>query len=1052
MDELTRREGRGLIAWFAANPIAANLLFLIIAVAGLATVLSGRLTLEIFPDIAPDRVLVGVAYPGAGPAEVEQAIVMPIEEKLHDLRGAREITASAAEGAGALTVEVAAGYDGQRLADEIRTRIDQIVSFPAGAERPVVEIAVRRGEAISLAVHGEVEPLVLQRAAERVREALLRQPGITQVELVGAKPYELRVELDQDALTRHGLGHGAVAQILRRQSTDLPGGSVRGAGGDILVRVADQARSAEALAALPVLAHADGRVVRLGEVARVRDALATVESAVRFAGAPAILVKVYRVGSQDVFAVAAAAIRTQAEIAAELPPGVGVDRWLDNSVWLRDRLDLLTVNAVQSLLLVVLILALTLGLRLALWVALGIPVSFLGAIALMPVLGVSVNMVSLFAFILALGIVVDDAIVVSEEVAHQHARGLRGRRAAVVGSRLVVVPVVFSVLTTVVAFAPMATLPGTFGKVFLMIPAIVIPILLFSLLESLWTLPGHLALHHDLSPGRPRRSRIGRAWAAVRAGVDAGLAWVVARLYEPALHACLRWRYATLAGFAAVAVLLVALLVRGTLPLTFFPVVEQDVLIASVGVPSGSSLAAKQAAAARLEAGARRLAAEVPDAVRRQAVGIGTALFPGGPGANAAASADLVTMMIELAPAAGRSVRASELARRWRALTPEIPGAVSVAFSSELRQAGAPLALRLAHGDLDRLRAAGDRLAVALAGYAGVADVADSLRPGKDELRLALTAHGRALGLGAADLGEQVRAAVHGAEVHRFARDRDEVRVLVGLPEERRRTIADLLALRIRTPDGAEHALGEVATLTAGAGVAVIRRVGRDRVVDVTADVDPARADARAILADLEARVLPAIAADLPGLRWSVEGEDRERREQLGGLLVGFCVALVAIYGLIAVPLKSWVQPVLIMAAIPMGLVGAALAHLAIGMPVSLMSLVGMVALSGVVVNDAIVMVDCMNRHRAEGEDTVTAIVRAGTRRFRAILLTTATTSAGLLPIILEPSPQAQFLAPTAVALGFGVAFATAVTLILLPAIVLALADLRRAAVWLVRG
>ncbi|MCS6971204.1 MAG: efflux RND transporter permease subunit [Planctomycetes bacterium] len=1033
---------RGVIGWFASNPIAANLLFILIACAGLSTAFGQRLVMEVFPDIAPDQIAIAVPYPGASPAEVEQAIILPIEEAISDLTGIETITASASEGAGALTVEVSPGFDARKLYDDIATRVNAIPNLPADSERPVIELASRRGEAISLAVYGDVDRRVLQRVAEQVREELLALPEISLVELAGNRGYEIVAELDREALWRHGLSAAEVAEALRANSRDLAGGSLKAERADLLLRVPARARSAAAYAELPVLVHPDGRSVRLGDIATVREALSESDTAVRFQGHPAVLVKVYRTGRQNVFTITEVVKRYQAERAGEMPAGVSLGLWLDNSAWLKQRLELLTRNALQSLLLVLAILALFLGLRLALWVAMGIPVAFLGAIALMPALGVSVNMVSLFAFILVLGIVVDDAIIVSEEIYHRHQLREGGLAAAVRGTRRVMVPVVFSVLTTVAAFVPMAVLPGTFGKAFYMIPAIVIPVLLFSLIESLWVLPGHLALHRDLTtaPWRP--------WAAVRGGVDRGLQWLLRRAYMPVLHLALRWRWAASALFLAGAILVVAVVARGTLPITFFPRIEADFVTVTVTMPAGSTLPVLEAAVRRIEQAAERLEALHPNTIRHAAVGVGTGLFPGGPGGPTRTPANAATMMLELAPAGERGVRSAELAERWRELIGDIPGAVSLTASAQLGRASKDIELELAHPDLERLRAAADRLRGELASFPGVTDIDDNLRPGKDEIAVQLNERGRALGLSAAALGRQIRRAFFGDEVDRFARGRDEVIVYVRAPRAQRQSLADLLALPISLPQGGQVPLAEVASVQRSVGYAVIRRADGARVVRVSANADPARVSAAVVIETVLTQTAPRLAEEFPGLSLRVAGEDRQRREQTQALFSGFLAALAAIFALIAIPLRSVTQALLIMTTIPMGLVGAALAHLIIGMPLSMMSLIGMVALSGVVVNDGIVLLDAINRMRAHGAGLALACARAGVRRFRPVLLTTLTTCAGLSPIILEPSPQAKFLAPCAVSLGFGVGFATGITLILLPALVLVVADLRRALRW----
>lgn len=1043
---------RGLIAWFAANGVAANLIWILVLVG--AVVALFRVKVEIFPELTPEVIAIGVPYPGATPAEVEEGINSRIEEAIRDLRGIKRLTSSATEGAGALTVEIETGYDPRRLRDDLVNRIEGIArDLPLDSERPVIEQPLVRGEAITLAVHGPVGADLLQRSAERVREELLRLPGITQVDLAGMRGREIIAELDEESLRRHGLSHAQVAQRLRLDSQDVPGGAIRAAGGDVLLRATGQARSAAAFAAIPILTQADGAVLRLGDIARVREVLADSDLAMRFNGEPAVMVKVYRVGEQNVFELCQA-VRAYAEsAAATMPPGVALGQWLDNSVWLRQRLDLLTSDTWQSLVLVVLILALFLGLRLGFWVGFGIPVSFLAGIALMPFLGVSVNMVSLFAFIIVIGIVVDDSIVVSEAIYDQNRLGRRGLDAAIHGTRSVVVPVVCSVLTTITAFLPMAFMPGTRGQIFLMIPAIAVPVMIFSLIETMLSLPNHLSHHPDLRPEglQPRLARLApvRAWHAVVRTCIASLEWVVRRIYSPLLEIILRWRYLAVATFLAGAVLVVGVIASGAASFTPFPRVEGDSVQVALTMPQGANLASMEEAVAPIEAAVEILRREFPGAVKQVAVAIGSTLQRAGPGGNRSqGSTNTAQVMLELAPAAERGEVASALiAARWRSLCGTIPGAVSAVFSSELGGHNAALEIQLQADDFAILEAATQALVAHLSRSVGVVDIADTLHPGKEELRLTPTAQGRALGLTATELGGQVRRAYFGDEVQRIQRGSDEITVYVRLPEQARRSAASLDSLRIRTVDGAEHPLRAVADLSWSRGYATIRHADGRRSSTITADVD-AEGDAGAVLRDLSRNYLPALAEQHPGLGWSLEGQNREGSESLAALGNNFLIALAVIYALIAVPLRSWLQPLLIMSAIPMGAMGAILAHLVLGRELSLMSFIGVVALAGVVVNEAIVMVDYINQRRAEGMPLTQAVREAGARRFRPVMLTSSTTFVGLAPIIFEPSPQAQFMVPAAVSLGFGSVFATTLTLLLLPCGYLIIADLIAAVRW----
>ncbi len=1051
---------RRLIAWFAGNPVAANTLLAVIMVGGFLGLTSVRR--EIFPEFSSDLVVVSVPYPGAAPEEAEEGICVRIEEEIQDLDGVRRITSSAGEGGGSVLIEALPGFSARRLLDDVKTRIDGIDTFPEEAEKPVIQEIVFRRQVVYVAVAGEADEATLKRLGEQVRDDLSALPGITTVELASARPYEIAIEVSEEALRRHGLTFDAVAAAVRRSSLDLPGGSIKTAGGEVLLRAKAQAYRGREFESIVLLARPDGTRLRLGDVARVVDGFAETDQAARFDGTPAVLVKVFRVGDQSALEISDAVHDYVRTAQARMPPGIRLTPWQDDAEYLRSRLDLLVRNGRSGLILVFLILALFLRLPLAAWVCFGIPLSFLGAFGVMPLFDGSINMLSLFAFILVLGIVVDDATVIGENVYAHLQRTRNGRRAAVEGTQEVSIPVIFGVLTTVAAFSPLLFVGGNMGKFMRIIPQIVIATLLFSLVESQLALPAHLT-HLRVEPEKGFGA-VGRMWGRFQGGFAAGLAWFVDRLYRPVLVRLVRWRYLTVAGFVAILLLTLGLVGGGWIRFTFFPEVEGNNVVAVLTMPQGTSAEMTAAAVRRLEASALRLREEL-DAGRGTSVvhhiltSIGEQPYRTDQQRGAAKAVALITggnlgeVNLQLVPTEDRpGLSSAEVARRWRELTGSIPDAVELTFTGSLFSPGEALNIQLTGREIDSLRATAEAVKVRLAAYPGVFDVADSFREGKEELKLRLRPAAEALGLTQLDLARQVRQAFYGEEAQRVQRGRDEIKVMVRYPEEARRSLGDLETMRIRLPDGSEVPFASAASAERGRGYESIKRVDRRRVVNVTADVDASEGNAEEILRDLEARVLPALLAEQPGVTYTLEGQQREQRETIDSLQRGFLLALVLIYTLLAVPLKSYLQPFLIMTAIPFGLVTAVWGHVAMGMDLTLLSLFGLVALAGVSVNDNLVLVDFINQRRASGEPLATAVPLGAVSRFRAILLTSLTTMAGLTPLLLETSLQARFLIPMAASLAFGLIGSTAVALLLLPSLYLILEDvlglLRRVTGW----
>jgi multidrug efflux pump subunit AcrB len=1038
---------KGAIRWMANNHVAANLLMLVFIVGGL--LLGPKVKQEVFPEVNLDWISVTVPYPGAGPEEVEEGILLKIEENLTGVDGIKQIKATAAEGVGTVMAEVNAGMDPDQVLQDVKSEVDRITTFPLDAEEPVIAKVLNRSEVISVVVYGDLSERSLREWAENVRDDLLVYPEITQVDLGGVRPYEISIEIPEGNLRRYNLTLDQVAQQVRRASLDLPGGTIKTAGGEILLRTKERRYFGPEYANIVILTNPDGTQVHLGAIANVRDTFQETDTFATFDGKPAAMVKVFRVGEQKPTEISALVKKYIKEKRQNLPPSVQIATWNDTSELFASRLHLLQKNAAFGLVLVFLILGLFLEIRLALWVMLGIPISFLGTLFLMPALGVSINMISLFAFILALGIVVDDAIVVGENVYEQRQLGKPFLRAAIDGTQEVGSPVVFSILTTVAAFAPLIFVSGVMGKFIQVIPLVVITILLVSLVESLFVLPSHLAL------GRRREAATG-----LLGGIDRVRRWFGTRLdrfiagpYRHTLELCLRHRYLTLATAVAILLLSVGVIGGGLLKFTFMPEVDGDVITASLQMPQGTPAVETARIERHIEQQAMAAVADF-DSRRPEGQGImrhfygviGGTIAAGGPGGGSSQSAGhLSDMALFLTRSEDRGIPAAEITNRWRQKVGEIPGVESLVFKSNLVRMGANIDIQLAHEDFAALTRAAGRVKEELAKYPGVGDIEDSYAQGKSELKIRLKPEARTLGITEEDLGRQVRAAFYGAESLRLQRGRNELKVMVRYPEENRRSRWDLEAMRIRTPQGGEIPLGRAAWVEEGRGFSEIKRTDRKRVINVTASVDSQQANSQEILGDLKTGLLTDLRNDFPGLTFDLEGEEKERRESMASMGSGFLLALFAIYALLAIPFRSYSQPMIIMSAIPFGIVGAIAGHLIMGFSLSILSIFGIVALSGVVVNDSLLLIDRINANlRPSGADLRQAVMDAGQRRFRPILLTSLTTFFGLAPMILERSVQAQFLIPMAISLGFGILFATGITLLLIPTLYLALEDIRR--------
>jgi multidrug efflux pump subunit AcrB len=1044
-----------LLNWFARNRVAANLVMLLILASGILT-FSG-IKQEVFPELSIDIITVSVPYLGAAPEEVEEGVCVRIEEEIQSLEGIKRITSRASEGVGSVSIELLPGTDVRKLLDDVKARVDAIDTFPEETEEPVIQELLNRRQVINIAVSGDTDEQSLKSLSERIREDILLLPGITQAEVANVRPYEISLEVSENALRRFDLTFDEVAQAIRRSSLDLPGGAIKARGGEVLLRTKGQAYTGQEFEEIILRTRPDGTRVLLKDVATVVDGFAETDQSARFDGMPSALIQVFRVGDEDALKVADAVKAYVRDAQARMPEGIALTIWNDDSEILRGRLELLYKNGRSGLLLVFILLALFLRLRLAFWVALGIPVSFLGAIWLMPAFDVSINMISLFAFIVVIGIIVDDAIVVGESIFTAHESGKTGLQAAVDGVKAVAVPVVFAVLTTVAAFWPLLQVEGVIGKIMRFIPTIVILTLLFSLFESLFILPSHLS--HLRRVGTPPHNWKG-TWIRFQNRFNLLFHRFIDKAYRPSLEFGLKYRYITLAGFIAVLLFTFGLIGGGWVKFVFLPRIDADNVIARLTMPLGTPVETTAVAVRRLEETALRLETEFgleKPLMRHVLASVGehpSMNQAGGPSPaqGGFTGSHLGEVNIELVPSQDRDLSSTVIANRWRELTGAIPDAIELSYSSSLFSAGAPIFIQLSSRDYFALREAAEKLKRKLRDYPGVFDVADSYREGKQEIKLDITPLAESLGLSLFDLGRQVRQAFYGEEVQRLQRGREEIKVMVRYPRQERRSLANLENKRIRTAGGVAVPFSAAAQVTLGRGYSTIIRTDRRRTLDITADVDSSAANANEVLADITQNVMPTLLADFPDVSYTLEGEQRDQREALNSLRNGFLLALLVIYALLAIPFRSYVQPFLVMGVIPFGIVGAIWGHVIMGYSLSLLSFFGIVALTGVVVNDSLVMVDFINRFRARGESLAKAIREAGVVRFRPIFLTTITTFAGLTPLLLERSLQARFLIPMAISLAFGVVFATFITLVLVPVSYMILEDIREKVVRLAKG
>lgn len=1013
----------GPIAWMARHSIAANLLMALLIGGGIWTAFN--IQKEVYPQFDLDIVSVSVSYPGAAPAEVEQGILRPVEAAIRGIAGIREITSTAREGRGSVQIELVAGTDRMKAFQDIDQAVGRIRTFPDDTEEPEVSLASRQREVMDLVLYGPVDIWTLRKLSEQLRDRLLAEPGITQVELGNAPDYVTHVEITQDRLREYGLTLGQVASLIRRSSEDVPAGAVETSAGEILLRLKERRQWADEFAQIKVVTAESGAAVTLGDIASITDGFEEAGFHSQFNQQPSVQIEIFRIGDQSPLEISERVEALMADHETTLPAGV---QWRIDSNRAKDyeqRLSLLLKNGFMAILIVLVILAIFLEIRLAFWVMMGMTISFVGGILFLPLAGVSINMISMFAFLVVLGIVVDDAIVVGENVYEYRQEGLSFMEAAIKGAQEIAAPVTFSIITTIVAFIPLLFMPGTTGKFWWPLPAVVITVLIISLLEALFILPAHLAHSSDKS-----RTRVGQRLHDWQQKFARAFSHFVNTRYRRFLDLCLRHRYITLSSAVALLIVVGGYGMSGHMGMIMMPEVAADEIEAGIRLPVGTTPDQAARVAAVVTESSLRMFDEHD--LYKVAEGVKTNVR----------GQSFIDVEIVMRPPDEHDTPAEEIIALWRDKIGDIEGVDQITFEAERGPGGwrQDISIDLSHSDIKVLEAASEAFLERVRSFEGATNVNDNHNPGKAQFDFTLLPEGRNLGLTPADVGQQVRDAFYGALAMRQIRGTDEIEVRVKLPREDRKDIQSFDDLIIRTPAGAEVPLLDVVEVSSGEAFSSINRRDGRRVVNVSLDVEPKREVAR-VLNAIKAETLPQLRADFPGLTWTFEGSQAEMRDSTAALWGSFALAMAVVYALLAIAFGSYLQPLIVMTAIPFGIIGAVIGHILLGFDLSLISFMGVIALSGVVVNDALIMIDFANRNRAD-KTAFEAIHHAGLRRFRPIILTTLTTFGGLTPIILETSRQSAYLVPMAIALGFGIVFATAIILVLVPCLYMILEDI----------
>ena len=1004
----------GLIKWFIRNPVAANLLMITIIVGGLISL--GGYNREIMPSMPAKSIQIDVAYPGADPAEVEDRILVRVEEAIADLEGVNNIQSIAKTGLGTVNAEISSTADNQEVLAAIKTQVDAINTFPAGSERPVVEIIKFKSQPVQVAVMALTDERSLKEIATKIRDDLSGLPGVDFAQLLGAREYEVGIEISETSLRRYGLTFDDVASAVRNSSLNLPAGIIRTDGGDISLRTRSQAYTSADFEKITLIKNPDGTSIALGDVAQVKDGFEENPVITRFNDRPAIMINVFTVTNPDVVGVNKAVKEYIKTTTKTLPEGVELVSWLDLSKSFRSRVSILVQGGIGGLLLVFVLLMMFLRPRIAIWVCAGMFTAFMGTIWFLPFVDISFNMISLFAFILVLGMVVDDAIIIGENIHTVRASGLKGREAAEVGTMRVARPVLYAGLTTMVTFAPIMFLEGTAAAVMKPLPWVVIVTLAFSLVECYFILPSHLAHMKTIGETKNPITLLQRRIAnALQRFID--------NVYAPFLSMTLRFKFMTFSIFIAFWMIVFSFVQAGWVRQNFFPSVPNDYIIADVTLTDGIAFERAKAVLEQVEEATLGLNAYYKDKTGEEPI-VNVYTF---------AQGNKVSATIDLIPTEGRKTEVRNISNHWREAIGDITDMKDFEISYQSWRRDKTLKFVLASDSRKTLEAASHDLELELEKFSGVYDITDTLRSAKQEILIDLKPQAETLGLSANDLARQVRQGFFGEEVQRIARGPYDVRVKVRYPADARRSLESLKNMRVRAPDGTQVPFETVANVHFGKGATTIRRLNRHSVVEVTGGINAKKTNPREVVRKVTLTVIPELQKKYPDLEFLLEGDQKEIGIFIGGLKIAGFTSLFGMYVLIAIAFRSYLQPLLVMFAIPFGYIGAVIGHLFFGLPWSMFSFFGVVATAGVVVNDNLVLIDYINILRERGVNVVDAVREAAASRFRPILLTTLTTFFGLMPITFQKAPQAQYLIPMAISLAFGVVLASVVTLVLMP-------------------
>lgn len=1029
---MTTTDEKGLIAWFARNPVAANLIMIFILIGGLLTALTIRK--QAFPQFESNWVSIQAVYPGAAPQEVEEGITIKIEENLEGTEGIKRLITYSNRGYAQAWVEIEEKYDAKEALDEIKAQVDSINTFPAGMERPVVQREKFQQEVMILALYGDMSYYQLKELGNDIKDELQNLPHVNLVDFYSGLDYEIGIEISPDKLREYGLTFRDVSNAVQSFSTNMSAGQIRSDTGYISMRVEKQAYRGGEFEKLPLITLPDGAQIKLGDVATINDGFEEGLLYSKYNGKNSLSFEIDASKDQDITVVAKVLKKYLADKADQLPAGVKLSPIVDLTYYLEGRLDMMVDNMVWGGILVMLVLALFLPLRLAFWVMMGLPVSFLGAFLFMPIgfLDITINMVSLFAFIIVLGIVVDDAIVVGESASAEIEKHGHSLNNVIRGVKRVAMPATFGVLTTIAAFLPQAMASGPSAAFSKAIGVVIILCLIFSLIESKLILPAHIAAMN------PRKPNPKNPLHKLRNAVDSGLKHFVEHYYSPFIGRCIHYRYTVIIGFLCILIVSAGLFAGGMVKFVPNPKIPHDFPRISLEMNLTSSEQATLETARKIENVLLSVDKELEQQYGQSMIRDLSVSLRGR--TNASIMAILVEPHL-------RPIDTFELSTMWREKMPPLPGLKTLTIQDSIFGGGrddGDVSFRLEGKNADELKEVSSRLKAKLQSMEGVGDVNDSLQSATDEVQLDLKPLAYSMGLTLADVASQVSFSYYGLEAQRILREGEEIKVMIRYPQSERNSISNIQDTRIITPAGAEVSLSEIAIVKLVDGVSSIRRENSNRTVNVWAAVNSDEVEPFAIAQEIRDVYLPALLKNYPGVKSNVAGRIQEEMESANEQLRDFAISLMIIFALLAIPLRSYSQPLIIMSVIPFGVVGAMFGHMALGMTMSGLSMFGIIAVAGIVVNDSLVMVDFVNKARAEGVAIKEAVMQAGARRFRAILLTSVTTFIGVMPIIMETSLQAKIVIPMAVSLAFGVLFATVITLILIPCQYVALEDTKR--------